>query len=89
MSALKRNTPKIFVLGNKNRSAEIISPIAIIVIQSLNPYLSKFSAISAIENFPIALNRNREVSNPARIHPVIFLPLLNSVFIILEFKFLF
>lgn len=79
MYALNKSVPNMFVLGNKNKSAATISPTAIIIRQS-----AKFicSICCGSINFPPAQNKYSAVSNPAIIHPAIFLVLLISVFIL-------
>lgn len=54
MYALSKSVPKMLVLGNKNKRAEVISPMAIITLQSASFMLS---SISGCMNFPDALNK--------------------------------
>ena len=63
--------PYIFVFGNKNKRAEVISPIPIIIRQfakCIGPICSGWK-----NNFPDEVKAYSAVSNPAITHAVIFL----------------
>lgn len=82
MYELSNNVPILFVLGNKNNSAETTSPMAIIV-----PQFSNFAAAipSGAEILPYALNKYSAVNNPAMTQADMLLIFVVSIFLIYSF----